>query len=84
MRTLFGIWVIAAAGWMVAVGYACVRTWPHLSLDLSHIDPSTRAAFDSAVFWHVASHGVFAVAVSLVVFGVGLGVMRYGARRRDK
>lgn len=71
MRTLTALWAVISLAWMGAVGYACVNAWPHMSLDLSTIDPQTQAAFDQAQMMHVLYYAAIAIVPPLVVFLLG-------------
>lgn len=76
MRISFGLWIVASIAWVAGVGYGCVRSWPHLSLDLAHTDPGTKAAYDGAVLAHVLWYGAIAMVVPLVVLVLGRMLVR--------
>ena len=70
-RTLFLVWLAVSVFWMLLVGWYANETWPHLSLDLSHVDPDTQAAYQSAVLMHVLKYALIAFAAPLVVLVFG-------------
>ncbi|MCH9809296.1 MAG: hypothetical protein K0U74_16340 [Alphaproteobacteria bacterium] len=66
-QTLFYIWLIATLAWIAVVALWAYNSWPHLPLDISHNDPATRAAFDSAVMLHAAKHAFIALVPPMVL-----------------
>ncbi len=70
-RILFWVWIAAALIWSMGAAYAAYIEWPHLSLDLSHIDAETQAAYNQAVLLHVAKYAAVGILVPLVVLFLG-------------
>ena len=66
-KWLFGFLFIAALAWAAYAANVCLLSWPHISLDLSHIDEGTRAAHGQAVTAHVLRHMVVGLVPMLVV-----------------
>lgn len=69
-RPPFIIWLVASAAWVAAVAVFAWSTWPHMPLDISHTDPATRAAFDSAVLMHAARHAALALLPPIIVLAL--------------
>ncbi len=61
------IWIVLSLAWIAAVGVLAWNSWPHLPLDISHTDPATRAAYDSAVMLHAGRHAALALLPPLIV-----------------
>jgi len=66
-RLHFLIWLVLSLAWIAVIGAAAWNAWPHLPLDISHTDPATRAAYDSAVLMHAGRHAAIALLPPLVV-----------------
>ena len=64
------IWLVASAAWVVAIAFLAVNAWPHMPHDISHTDPATRAAYDSAVMMHAVRYAALALLPPLLAFGV--------------
>lgn len=69
-RLPFLLWLIASAAWIAAVTAFAWSTWPHMPLDISHTDPATRAAYDSAVLMHAGRHTALALLPPLIVMAL--------------
>ena len=74
-RLLFLFWLVLSVLWVAGVGYYAYTTWPHLSLDLSHIDAETQAAYRQATTMHVLKYVAVAVLVPGVIGLVGWYLM---------
>lgn len=71
---LLMIFLAGSAAWGYVVWQWALAAWPHLSLDLSHVDPATQAAYRSAENWHMAKYAALALLPPLVVGLVGRGI----------
>ncbi|MEM1370822.1 MAG: hypothetical protein AAGG72_01200 [Pseudomonadota bacterium] len=69
-------WSVLSAGWFIVVAFLAERTWPVLSLDLSHSDPATQAAFNTAVYQHIGWHAALAVVPTALVLIAILAIFR--------
>lgn len=66
-RLLIAVAIVLSLAWAGAVAYQAWVSWPHLSLDLSHGDAGTQAAYDQAVIMHVVRNAVVGTAPLLIV-----------------
>jgi hypothetical protein len=66
-RTMFYIWLLLTTLWVLAVCYRAYYVWPHLPLDISHTDPATKAAFNSAVMMHAGKYALVALLPPMIV-----------------
>lgn len=71
-RLLIAIAILLCLAWAGAVAYEAWVSWPHLSLDLSHGDARTQAAYDQAVIMHVVRYAVVGIAPFLIVTALSL------------
>ncbi len=69
-KVLFAVLFAVAVAWAGYVANSCLQSWPHMSLDLSHLDPGTQAAHGQAVTSHVLLHLVAGSIPFLAVFGL--------------
>ncbi|MEO1282415.1 MAG: hypothetical protein AAFR75_02680 [Pseudomonadota bacterium] len=67
--------------WLIAVYSFAIESWPAFSLDLSPVDAGTRAAYDQAVAWHVATYAAAAAIPPLVAFGLMRALLGLGGRK---
>ncbi len=68
---LLTIWIVASLAWIAVAANLCLGSWPHLPMDMSPTDPSTRAALDGAIRGHVMRYALLGVLPPLAVFLFG-------------
>lgn len=66
-RLLLTIAFLLCLAWAGAAAYQAWVSWPHLSLDLSHGDSGTQAAYNQAVTMHILRYAVVGIAPLLIV-----------------